>query len=1808
MTDAAQDLSPVKQALLMLQRQQERIRELEQAARQPIAIVGLGLRCPGGVATLDGLWELLAQGRDAITEVPPDRWDLGRWYDPDPDAPGRMHTRHGGFCADVDRFDAPFFRLSALEARAMDPQQRLLLEVAWEALEDANVVPGQLEGTPTGVYVGASTTDYFSRQQAQQPPDAIGAYYVSGGALSVTAGRLSYLLGLQGPSLSVDTACSSSLTALHLACQALRQRQCGVALAAGVGLLLTPEPSVAFAKARMLAPDGRCKTFDAAADGYVRGEGCVVLVLKRADEAIAAGDRILALVHGTAVNQNGASGGLTVPSGPAQEAVIRAALADAGATPEQVGYVEAHGTGTSLGDPIELRALGNVFAGAPRPGPLWVGSVKTNIGHLEAAAGLAGVAKVVASLQHGAVAPHLHLRQPTPHFAWDDFPLRVPTALAPWPDGALLAGVSSFGFAGSNAHAILAPAPVAAAPATSGATPALLTLSAQTPNALAQLARRYAGALLAQPAPDLAAFCQTANRCRTRFAHRLAAIASTPAAMAALLQQADAGASGRLLHGTDAPAGLQSAGRAWLAGERVDWDAVDPVPRPRLALPTYPFQRERHWYDQAAAANASDLLGHAQPTAFLAAQYETALQDGQPAFLGEHRVAGRIVVAAAHWTAMMLRALERLDADAALDDVQFLRAAVLADGERRTVQLGIAEAPDAVLRIASRADTDSAWTRHVQAKVVTGSSASGELALDAVHARCARPVDVAALYAHAQDTGIDLGPHFRPLRSLRAGDGEALAELAGPLTPGVIDGCFQAALAALPQWPAATLVPAGIARVQCGAPATATRLWCHARITQQRADGSLVADLLLADDSGRACLVLSGFEAKPTHAAAFAGTAPWADWLYRVEWERVTPAGALPTIAPADVEGWIDRPAVDAYARGLAALDAAACAWAREALQALGGAAVVSRHARLHARLKQLAATAPSASAADIAGAVRRQHPAVARELAVVERCGQALPDVLRGSADPLELLFPGGDTGELAALYADSAAAHCMNTLLARSVAAVLQALPGAGPLRVLEIGAGTGGSTGPLLAQLRAAGRPVDYTFTDVSPRFLPAARERFGVACAVLDIERDPQAQGLAAGGFDLVVAANVVHATAVLQATLRHARGLLAPGGVLALLEGVAPRPWLDLVFGLTPGWWRFDDPALRPDHALLGIPAWRDLLARSGFGDVQAVTPDAANVPHGLQQAVLLARRSDPQDARPQAGTSWLVLGDGGGTGGALAHLLRSAGAEVTEARDAPPTGATPRWSHVVDLRALDDMPDGDAPPTAPHALLELTQQLLATGGARLTLAFAGLEAAPPGVLQARHAAGWGFAKALALEHPELHCRRVDLGALRGEAAAQALLPSLLDATADPEASLRAGRWHVPRLARHAMPARVTPAQPPTGATLVTGAFGGLGLLLAETLVQDGARDLLLLGRRAPDAAARARLDALQAAGARVRLAIGDVCDAAFVQAALRELDADGVPLHGVFHAAGVLDDALVRDLDTARLQAALAPKLQGAWNLHRATAGRPVQRFVLYSSAASLLGSAGQASHAAGNAYLDQLALQRQAQGLPALSIGWSAWSGAGAAARLADERAAGWRRQGFATLDPREATQALRALLAAGEAGHVGVVAIDWARLLQHRGADPLLARFARQAAPPAADPARRAATTASASEQRPLADRLQGCTDTAQRTALLQDHLCAELARILGWANRRAIDPQQAFLSLGLDSLTSMELRNRLQSALGRTLQPTLTFDHPTVAALARHLAEDADPPASGSPVDAVADEDLDALLTSLLKDTAA
>ncbi len=523
-TKKSDDLPQLKRALLALKEMRTKLETIERQRTEPIAIIGMGCRFPGGADNPEIFWQMLRNGVDTVKEIPADRWDIDEYYDSDKDVPGKMYTRYGSFLDKVDEFDPLFFGISPREAASMDPHQRVFLEVSWEALEFAGVAADKLAGSQTGVFVGVSNSDYF--RILFSDPEQIGTYSGTGTNNSVVSGRLSYLLGLHGPSMVVDSACSSALVALHLACQSLRTGESNMAITGGVGLMLAPGVNISFSKARMMTPEGHCKTFDAAADGYVRGEGCGVVVLKRLSDAQADGDTILAVIRSSAVNQDGHSNGLTAPNGLAQEAVIREALRKAKLDAADISYVEAHGTGTSLGDPIEVQALGNVLSeGRAKDKPLKIGSVKTNIGHLEATSGIAGLIKLVLSLQHQQIPPHLHLKKLSPHIPWENYPITIPTELTHWQaaNDKRIAGLCAYGFSGTNAHVIVEEAPVKEPIQVDvERTQHLLTLSAKNETALKELAERYEQYLTVQPEELFANICYTASNGRSHFPHRLA--------------------------------------------------------------------------------------------------------------------------------------------------------------------------------------------------------------------------------------------------------------------------------------------------------------------------------------------------------------------------------------------------------------------------------------------------------------------------------------------------------------------------------------------------------------------------------------------------------------------------------------------------------------------------------------------------------------------------------------------------------------------------------------------------------------------------------------------------------------------------------------------------------------------------------------------------------------------------------------------------------------------------------------------------------------------------------------------------------------------------------------------------------------------------------------------------------------------------------------------------------------------------------------------------------------------------------------
>jgi len=2123
-------------------------------ASEPIAIIGLGCHFPMAEDP-EAFWLLLRDGVDAITEVPMDRWDVNAFYDLNPVTPGKMNTRWGGFLKQVDLFDPHFFGISPKEAASMDPQQRLVLEVSWEALENAGQAAEKLAGSQTGVFIGISTDDYSQRHYGDLA--AVDAYVGTGNALSIAANRLSYLLDLRGPSLAVDTACSSSLVAAHYACQSLRNGECSLALAGGVNVILSPELTITFSQARMMASDGRCKTFDAEADGYVRGEGCGIVVLKRLSEALKEGDTILAVVRGSAANQDGRSNGLTAPSGAAQQAVIHQALENARVSPDQVCYVETHGTGTPLGDPIEFRALAAVLGEGRVPEqPCVLGSVKTNIGHLEAAAGIAGLIKAVLLLQHEEIPPHLHLKRINPHLPLENSPFVIATERRSLPRATKprFVGVSSFGFGGTNAHVVLEEAPISQFAQGEVERPLhLLTLSGKTEEALKQVAIRYADSLVANPNVALADFCRSANTGRSHFNQRLSVVAGSttqareklrafiagqeptgifkgqvlstnkpklaflftgqgsqylsmggqlydtqprfrhvldhcdeilrpylgrslievlypksrqtspldktaytqPAvfaweyalaqlwrswgiepsivmghsvgeyvaacvagvfsledglklitergrlmqnlpeegemvvlmaeearvqaalrtypgevaiaavngpqnvvisgrraavqAVAAMLEregiktrplnvshafhsplmepmQAEfaqvartityaapklllvSNVSGRLVTEEIANPGywvryvraavrfadgvatlheqgagifveigpkptllgmaqpcldpvisdqatedrpvmlpslrpgrsewqqiLESLSALYVRGVNVDWAGFDKAyTRRKVVLPSYPFQRQRCWVEASKRATRGTTLRpliakKMTSPVHKATLFETEFSVAALPFLADHRMYEAVVVPGACHLALVLSAGELVWGAQGyeLADVAFPAALVVPEAGARTVQLVLtpAQGPYTEFQLLSFAEEDPAATliTHATGRIQQAQAGAppGPVSLDALRQTCGEALAIDHLYAAAAQQQFVIGPSFRWLVGLWRGDGETLAQLRLPeavgspagylLHPGLLDACFQVTGVS------ATLLPFAVDTLHVYPQATGREWWCHARqIGEHRWDIQLVNGL------GQLVATVKGFAKQEVSPVAVQGAAVGREWLYAVDWQPQPQFGLfpdyLPTIAQLHqhvqeelVAQLPQTTALDRYIAAVARLNTLSIDYVVAALVENGlsfepGArwqsgqiaeqtGAIAPYRRLLERLLVMLAKAgilqPDGEAWTVVRAPANRHPqslpephqTVARaELSLLKRCGPYLAQVLRGVQEPLELLFPGGDTSTVSQLYQDSPIAQIMNHLVRRAVQAAIAQLPAGRGLRLLEVGAGTGGTTMGLLPLLPA--RKTEYLFTDIGAAFLPKAQARFAaydfVAYRTLDIEQPPAGQGFTLHQYDIVIAANVLHATRDLSATLTYVRQLLAPGGLLVLLEATTRHRWLDLTFGLTDGWWRFADK--RTGHPLLSADQWRECLLGNGFQSVRTVPDDPAAAP--LDQAVIIAQAPATYLAQER---SWLLFTDTTGVGAALADqlhrrgertILVSAGAGYAHvdadsfrihpdhaadyARLATSAGAV---QGVVHLWSLDEALARPAEAARPGADLEVAAWRGCGTVLHLVQALLRTRAQPPGVWLVTQGAQavqpvetvpgvaqsplWGMGKVIALEHPELQCVCLDLDGHADTAAQAVFLCAELTARApfaahEDQVAWRNGLRYAARLVHHQGQAASPVIIRKDVTYLITGGLGGLGLLVARWLVEQGATCLLLLGRRQPTPEARRTLDELSARGTQVVVVQADVGDHAQMSGALAEID-PAHPLCGVIHAAGVLDDGALVQQSWERFAKVLAPKIEGAWNLHRLTRGMTLDLFVLFSSVAALLGNRGQANHAAANAFLDALAHYRQAQHLPVLSINWGQWAGIGSAAGIDERYQARLVAQGLNAIAPEQGLQVLEQILGQTRA-QIGVLPIDWSAFREQFPAGmalPLLSQLAPKA---------RSQEGKQVSEpQHELLQRLKRAT-ASDRQKLLVSYVQERVTEIVGLDSSFRPTPRQPLNELGVDSLMIAQLKNRFMSEL--------------------------------------------------------
>ncbi|WP_067845502.1 type I polyketide synthase [Nocardia lijiangensis] len=1694
---------------------------------EPVAIVGVGCRFPGGIRSAEDLWKVVAESRDVIGEFPDDRgWDLARLFDPDPDAAGKSYVREGGFLYDAPDFDAGFFGISPREALAMDPQQRLLLELTWEALEHAGIDPASLRGSDSGVFAGVSNVSYAI---GSGDVGEVQGFRLTGTTPSVASGRVAYVLGLEGPAVSVDTACSSSLVALHLAVASLRRGESALALAAGVTVMPTPETFVDLSQQRVLSPNGRSKSFAETADGAGFSEGAGVVVLERLSDALRHGRRVLGVVRGSAINQDGASNGLTAPSGPAQQRVIRAALADAGLQPADVDVVEAHGTGTVLGDPIEAQAIIATYGRErPQDRPLWLGSIKSNMGHTQAAAGMAGLIKMLQAMRHETLPQTLHVDTPTSHVDWSPGTVRLLTDARPWEAGTggpRRAAVSSFGISGTNAHVILEQAPEPD-PATDpgvgvdDAAAVAWVLSGKSREALLEQADRLRRFVAERPElrpGDVAVSSAT----RSALEHRAVVVGTERAELSAGLSA--------LLDGT--PAAGVSDGRAYTGGKTVfvfpgqgsQWLGMG-----RELLETAPVFADRM---RECAAVVDPMVGWSLLDVVRGA-------DGAPSL-------ERIEVVQPALFAMMVSLAELwrsfgVTPDAVVGHSQgeiaaaYVAGALSLEDAARVVVLRsrlFAEAlvgKGAIASVGASEEVVAAQLSDVSELWISGvngpSSVTVTGALHQLVDFVSSMVEQGFRARIVPNTVASHSPYVEPLR-------DRLLESLAPISARAAD---------IPVY--STVFCGAIEGAEMG-----PEYWyenCRSPVLFEQTVRALHADQfdVFVECSPHPVLVYGIEETlgNAAHPTAVVGSLRRGEDAWRSFAE---------SMSEAFVRGVrVDWPAVSAGRGRFVELPTYAFQRRRYWIPAtwMGG---------------DVSGLGVNSAGHPLLGLV--MDTAADGRVVFAGRWSLANQEWLADHAVWGRVLFPGAGFVELAMRAGTEVGCPAVRELLLQApllipdrgairVQVVVDAIDDAGhrPVAVYssgeddEIGNGawTLHAQGILAADAEpAAAAPWTVQWPPAGAEMVTAAAEAYD-ALADRGYDYGPSFQGLRAvwqRDEEIFVEAELAPQPAADADSFGMHPALLD-----AVLQGIAVA--------------RGDGSA---DTGQVDLPfAWSDVTAHAGGASV--VRGRIARVADGVSLDI-----TDP-GGRPLLSVGALssrpVRPDQLGAGRRIDSLFQVGWTPVTVANG---HGTVCDWGETDDANETADVvvwryaSTSDGAPEAMrggvHAALPVLQRWLVDNrfaDSLLAVVTEGAVAVPGAeVADVAAAAVWGLVRSAQSENPG----RIVLIDTDGSVDV-----ALLADPHRPELVVRDGQVLAPRLERVSVAEASVPQLDPAGTVLVTGGTGGLGALVSRHLVAEyGIRHLLLLSRQGETAPGASELcTELTEMGARVQILACDVGDRQSLDRALAEIPADH-PLTGVVHAAGALDDGMIGSLTPERIDAVLAPKADAAWHLHESTATADLACFVLFSSAAGLLGSPGQGNYAAANAFLDGLASYRRSQGLPATSMAWGLWEQVGAMAGHLS--AADTVRLGTAGVSAMSAEQGLALFDAALSSGTELVVPIrlDMAAL---RAADAEPAPLLRGLAP-----ARRpAAESASLSPYR-----LAGLEPDEQER-LVTVAVREQSALVLGHGSVEMVDPDQEFGSLGFDSLTAVKFRNRMATATGLHLSPTVIFDYPTPRDLARFL----------------------------------
>ncbi|WSL56886.1 SDR family NAD(P)-dependent oxidoreductase [Streptomyces sp. NBC_01725] len=1757
------------------------------ATDEPLAIVGMACRYPGGSDSPEALWRLVAEGHDVIGPFPGDRgWDLDALYQPDPESArnGTSYVREGGFLHEAAEFDAALFGISPREALAMDPQQRLVLETAWEAFERAGVDPQSLRGSRTGVFVGGTFQEYGPRLSEQG--DGVAGHLLTGSAPSVASGRVSYAFGLEGPAVTVDTACSSSLVALHLACQSLRSGESSLALAGGVTVMASPSMFVEFSRQRGLAPDGRCKPFAAGADGTGWSEGVGLLLVERLSDAVRNGHQVLAVVKGSAVNQDGASNGLTAPNGPSQERVIRQALANSGLSAADVQAVEAHGTGTTLGDPIEAQAILATYGeGRSEDAPLWLGSLKSNIGHTQAAAGVGGVIKMVMAMREGVLPRTLHVDEPTPHVDWSAGAVELLRENTPWTvgeDRPRRAGVSSFGISGTNAHVVLEQAPAVEledsapdleGPGESGSSGVVVwPVSGHTADALRAQALRLHAWLEDHPDADLPAVADALAGTRATLDHRavvfgagrgelleaLAGIAAGTPTPQGVTGRYQAGKLAVLFtgQGSQYPGmghGLYTAHPVFRDALGEACAALDPhLPVPLLSV----------MFAEPGTPEA-DLLHHTTYT--------------QPALFALETALYRLVESyGVRPDALAGHSIGELTAAHAAGVFTLTDAAVLVTTRARLMgelpagqgtMLTLHTTPDHITPLLDGTTLEIAARNSPTNTVVSGTVS-----------------DIETLTARAAEAGIRT-------RALNVSHAFHSAHMDPVLTT------FRTTLTTLnPQAPALPVISNRTGLPLTPEQALSPDYWTeqlrhsvnYSDITEHLDTTGTTTYLELGPDTTLTTLTTQTLPdataigtlhpKHPHHHTLHTALATLHTHHTPLAWPTTTHNThhhpTLPTYAFQHHHYWLnDTPAIrDLTSAGLTTTDHPLLAATVEQAES-GGTLLTGRFAQAdHSWVGDhviLGATVlPGTALVDVV-----MHAAEHVGCDTIEELTLEAPLVVT-EKDAVQIQVavgaPDETGGRSLVVYSRQAPApvdepwsrHARGRLVAEPAAAPADFdwLPaGAQPLSLTDaydMLALRGYEYGPQFRGLTAAWRSGDEVFAEVRlpDGELDSADAPFAIHPALFD---------------------------AVLHATLLFGLAAESPDEAQDGLR--LPFAWSGVRV-----------------HAV-GGPAVRARIRPTGEDTVSLTITDEAGGPVASVESLAFRRASAAQlsSARSNADVAAHYVVEWNAMAGRVSqpalspHSWASVGAptlglpnewalygNMTELGAAVAEGATvPDFvSLTVPSEAAGDLAD-TANRTTQHVLREL--QVFAADArladAMLVVVTRGAVAAGEGELPGLSAAPvWGLVRSAQAENPGRYLL-VDLD----PAAAEGLPPHHLTAAVhsavaadERQIALRGETVLVPRLGR----LDLSPAQPENpwdgaGTVLITGGTGALGAAVARHLVvRHAVPSLLLTGRRGAEAPGAAELRAeLRALGAEVTVVACDTTDADALAALLGEVP-DTYPLTGVVHAAGVLDDGLIDTMTPDQLERVLRPKVDTATHLHHLTRDLDLSVFVTFSSVFGVLGNAGQANYAAANSFLDALMQHRRAAGLPGTSLAWGLWdTESGITRHLNAADVARMERNGVLALAPEDALPLLDSGCATGNAL---VVPTRWdLNSLRAQAVAGQLPPVLRSLAPSTGRLGTASGRPGTRNPSASLTVRLTGLNKAEQET-LIRDLLRTEVATSLGHVAPEQVDLADSFKALGFDSLTSVDLRNRLSSSTGLRLPATLLFDYPTPAALVEYV----------------------------------